>query len=66
MNRDPGPYSTMDYPRINQFPEWFTADRDAEYQLVSTKPEPNGRYTGEELIAGQICYIILEEIEQVK
>ena len=64
----------MDYPRINQFPEWFTAERDAEYQLVSTKPELNGRFTGEELIgglslelkAGQICYIILKEIEQVK
>ncbi|UCD28136.1 MAG: hypothetical protein JSV03_13725, partial [Planctomycetota bacterium] len=31
----------MDYPRINQFPEWFTVDRHKQYEIIraSGKPE---------------------------
>lgn len=43
---------TIDYPRINQFPEWFTAENARTYQLVSTNPEITGNFTGEELLAG--------------
>lgn len=57
----------LDYPRINQFPEWFTADGDDEYRLVSTSPDLRGSVSGEELLAGlplelqagQTCYIVL-------
>jgi hypothetical protein len=58
----------IDYPRINQYPEWFTADPSAQYRLVSTQKELNGRFSGEELIegltieldAGNRCLILVE------
>ena len=42
----------IDYPRINQFPEWFVADREKEYELVSSDSELNGVFMGAELIEG--------------
>lgn len=42
----------IDYPRINQFPEWFVAEREKEYQLISSNAKLNGKYTGTELIEG--------------
>ena len=30
----------MDYPRINQFPEWFTVDEDAGYRIEFPLSEP--------------------------
>lgn len=58
----------MDYPRINQFPEWFTADKDKSYQLASNDPGLHGGFSGEDLLAGlpleikagQKVYIILK------
>ena len=42
----------MDWARINQFPEWFTADIDREYTLVDyDKSEPT-KYQGNQLIDG--------------
>jgi hypothetical protein len=43
-----------DYPRLNQFPEWFTIEKDKQYQLwtgtsseaMNTSPQP---VRGEEL-----------------
>ena len=42
----------IDYPRINQFPEWFVANPDKKYQLVSSNEKLNRQYTGKELIDG--------------
>jgi hypothetical protein len=42
----------IDYPRINQFPEWFTADREQKYELVSSDHKLNKVYSGDELIDG--------------
>ena len=42
----------IDYPRINQFPEWFIADREKKYVLVSSNQNLNGQYYGDELIEG--------------
>ncbi|GGW41880.1 hypothetical protein [Arenibacter certesii] len=42
----------IDYPRINQFPEWFIADREKKYVLVSSNQNLNGQYSGDELIEG--------------
>ena len=42
----------IDYPRINQFPEWFIADREKKYVLVSSDQNLNGKYSGDELIEG--------------
>jgi len=30
----------VDYPRINQFPEWFTAKADAGYSVIQGGPAP--------------------------
>lgn len=42
----------IDYPRINQFPEWFVASPEKKYELVSSNDKLNRQYTGQELIDG--------------
>jgi hypothetical protein len=42
----------VDYPRINQFPEWFTAEEGKEYSIVSTQKELSGNYSGKQLLEG--------------
>jgi hypothetical protein len=42
----------IDYPRINQFPEWFTAEEGKEYSIVTSKKELTGKYTGTQLLEG--------------
>jgi hypothetical protein len=42
----------IDYPRINQFPEWFTAKADEEYAIVSSQKEISGKYSGKQLLSG--------------
>ncbi len=57
----------IDYPRINQFPEWFTVEATSGYHVKMRKVclinngsvsayqqlmEKNGRYSGKELIEG--------------
>ena len=42
----------IDYPRINQFPEWFTADENKSYSLVSTEISVSGEYSGKQLQEG--------------
>lgn len=39
-----------DYPRINQFPEWFTAEADARYRV--TRDGATTEHGGTELLAG--------------
>ncbi len=41
----------LDYPRINQFPEWFTVDKEATYQVTNPAGRPTP-YTGQQLIEG--------------
>lgn len=41
----------LDYPRINQFPEWFTVDAAGRYE-VTLGDAPPASQTGSELIAG--------------
>jgi hypothetical protein len=41
----------IDYPRINQFPEWFTAETGKEYKLISSSGK-DVVVKGEELTAG--------------
>ena len=42
----------IDYPRINQFPEWFTVDPELEYEVSLQRPESRKKdirvYSGEE------------------
>ncbi|MBK8977773.1 MAG: hypothetical protein IPM29_17840 [Planctomycetes bacterium] len=41
----------LDYPRINQFPEWFTIDAGRRYTVTSTGTAPR-ELSGTELLAG--------------
>ncbi len=52
----------VDYPRINQFPEWFTLDHDAIYSIESNQKHINGLYEGKDLKLG--IKIILSANEQ--
>jgi hypothetical protein len=42
----------IDYPRINQFPEWFTAEDAKEYSVVSSQKAITGKYSGAQLVDG--------------
>jgi len=45
----------MDYPRINQFPEWFTVDDTTFYEVVEVIQgieNPIGKFLGKELKSG--------------
>lgn len=41
-----------DYPRINQFPEWFTVEEGQAYVLQFGKDQPAQLFTAEQLLAG--------------
>lgn len=53
----------LDYPRINQFPEWFTISPDKKYQVTFPQGETRHTYTGKELMEG--LEINLEENQQI-
>lgn len=45
----------FDYPRINQFPEWFTVKASATYELLEVRDgseTSKGTFTGQELMEG--------------
>ncbi len=42
----------LDWPRINQFPEWFVAEKGHRYQLVTVNHGTQATYTGAQLQNG--------------
>ena len=42
----------LDWPRINQFPEWFTVQREKDYTVYDLRTNSQRSYTGEELQEG--------------
>jgi len=42
----------LDYPRINQFPEWFTVSADRQYSVRKTAADSERKLTGKQLHAG--------------
>ncbi|MCA1760294.1 MAG: hypothetical protein LC658_11045, partial [Bacteroidales bacterium] len=42
----------IDYPRINQFPEWFSAEHAMEYSISSSQKALTGEYSGKQLVEG--------------
>ncbi len=42
----------FDWPRINQFPEWFTPEADLNYELMYVETGQNTTYKGEQLMNG--------------
>jgi hypothetical protein len=53
----------IDYPRINQFPEWFTVQKEKQYTITSSNKKIAGKYKGEDLLKG--IQVKLEEGEQL-
>ena len=64
----------VDYPRINQFPEWFTLDQDATYSIQSNKEQLIGKYEGKNLKKGvalslsskEQCVILVKKTPNLK
>ena len=42
----------VDWPRINQFPEWVTIEKDGDYQLVDIDRKAIKNHKGDELLQG--------------
>jgi len=42
----------IDYPRINQFPEWFVAEKGKKYEILSSQNKLTVKYSGEKLQKG--------------
>jgi hypothetical protein len=42
----------IDYPRINQFPEWFTVEADRQYSVADLGAGSESRFSGEQLRDG--------------
>jgi hypothetical protein len=42
----------LDYPRINQFPEWFTVEAQKTYQIKSSYIKERMKILDEELLKG--------------
>jgi hypothetical protein len=42
----------MDWPRINQFPEYFTVEKDITYSILKDKSRNEQKITGEKLMEG--------------
>ncbi len=42
----------IDWPRINQFPEWFTIDADRDYEIWHSNNSSGQIYTGAQLLSG--------------
>ncbi len=42
----------LDWPRINQFPQWFSAESTREYTLTDLTSKEKSNKTGEQLNAG--------------
>ena len=60
----------VDYPRINQFPEWFTVEDQKDYKLTDYNKKAKTQITGEELrkgiemslSGGEGYHIVVEEV----
>ena len=42
----------IDYPRLNQFPEWFTTEKDTNYTIRNVTSGTEATQSGEELQSG--------------
>ena len=61
----------IDYPRINQFPEWFTLTDQMNYEIIDYNKKLKTKITGKELRngiglnigIGEEYYILIEEVK---
>ena len=42
----------QDWPRINQFPEWFTSEDQFNYQLIDLQEKKSESHSGKQLSNG--------------
>jgi hypothetical protein len=42
----------VDYPRINQFQQWFTVEKEKKYEIIFFPKGNKKNYSGAELIDG--------------
>ncbi|WP_198440172.1 hypothetical protein [Pareuzebyella sediminis] len=42
----------LDWPRINQFPEWYTVEKDHRYQLINTSEKNHQSFSDKKLAHG--------------
>jgi hypothetical protein len=54
----------LDYPRINQFPEWFTVQADVRYEMSNLNSGEKQVRTGQELLDGVAVSLIGGETVQ--
>jgi len=47
----------LDYPRINQFPEWFVIEADIDYRVVFQHNGTDRVFRGAELLKGMPVHI---------
>ena len=60
----------LDWPRINQFPEWYTVGPELEYEVSLHRSESRKMdirvYSGKELAKGLPIELAEEELLQIK
>ena len=56
----------LDYPRINQFPEWYTVSPDKEYEVSQGNSRRSKVYSGEELAKGLAIKLEPGELLRIK
>ena len=54
-----------DWPRINQFPEWFTVSSGDQYQLIDVQGNDSRQFSGEALLDGIIINLNANEVKKL-
>jgi len=55
----------LDWPRINQFPEWFTLNATQEYHITDINKQTIGDLKGEELMQGIVLKMTKSDSQKV-
>jgi hypothetical protein len=56
----------LDYPRINQFMEWFAIDKDKQYRVTRVNENSTQTYEGDDLLDGLKLNLSKEEWSYLK
>lgn len=55
----------LDWPRINQFPEWFTVDSESSYDVIDIQKGEDQSHTGKSLLEGFPVTLAANEIKKL-
>jgi len=56
----------LDYPRINQFPEWFVVDASKHYQVHELGDTKSSRHPGSALVSGFQVSLAADEAKRIQ